>query len=134
MLRARIPFVAAILLLSACAPPGEMASPPASALVPEIVSSYGYLQIEPIGIDFPNGRSRGITVRVWQHGFFGHFQVDDECSRVGVTLEKYVGNHTALYRVGPTAIGKETCAIRFSGSAGSRGRQLLHIRILHGRR
>jgi hypothetical protein len=133
MLKAGTLIAAVVLALSACAQPRGTV-PVASAVGPADVSSYGYLQIEPIGIDFPNGKSRGVTVRVWQRGFLGHFQVHDGCSRVGVTLEKYVGRDAALYRVRPIALGKASCAIRFSGSGGPRGTQSLQIRVLHGRR
>jgi hypothetical protein len=133
MLKAGTLIAAALLLLTACAQTGNTV-PAVSAVGRAAVSAVGYLQIEPIGIDFPNGESRGVTVRVWQRGFFGNFRVRDGCAHVGITLVKYVRRDGAFYKVRPIAPGKEACAIRFKGSAGPRGAQSLHIRVLHGRR
>lgn len=124
-------FAAVVVALIGCASqPGALPSDQAG-LAPQAQSFVGELHIEPVGIIFKNGKSRGVSVRVWQHGFAGHFRVRDGCWGVTVYLRRYLSRHSAMFTVQPDAPGKEKCSILFTGSSGPRGTQPLEIRVLH---
>ena len=126
-------LVAAIVIaLEACGAHGELVPvQTTTAASPGFNNSAGWLQIEPIAVDFPNGKSRAVAVRVWQHGFTGRFRVHNECSGVIVWLKGYVTRNAAIFKVRPDALGKETCNIRFTGSRDPRGSHNLHVRVLN---
>lgn len=117
--------------LAGCA--GSSAALPVerSQASPELRSSVGWLHVEPVAIDFKNGKSQSVMVRVWQHGYTSHFHVHDGCWGVGVYLDRYISRDNALFKVQPFARGRERCAVVFSGSSGPRGTQILQIRVLH---
>lgn len=98
---------------------------------PQLGSSVGWLHVEPIAIDFKNGFSHAVTVRVWQRGYSGRFHIRDGCWGVGVYIDRYISHANALFRVQPFARGRERCRVEFSGSPGPRGSQMLQIRVLH---
>ena len=124
------PIALVVLALAGC---GSSASLPfeSAQTSPQLRSSAGWLHVEPVAIDFKNGKSQSVLVRVWQHGYSGHFRVHDSCWGVGVYIDRYISRHNALFRVQPFARGRERCRVEFSGSPGPRGTQTLQIRVLH---
>lgn len=127
-------LLAALLGLSACASPnGAVPLPlqPASSQAASFSRSFaGWLDIDPVAIIFKSGHSGGVRVRVWQHGYTGHFRAHNECPGIKVTVHRYVGRSAALFNVIPEGAGREKCIVIFSGSAGQRGSQALAIRVL----
>ncbi len=101
-----------------------------TAVTPTNQPFSGFLRIVPSQVAFKNDRSGSQLVRVWQRGFKGQYRARNECTNVSVHLVHYTRTHATVWKVRPTANGRRSCVVIFSGNTGPRGTARLKISVL----
>jgi hypothetical protein len=130
MSRLRGTLIAALIGLSACAPSGGALAPSSLGLGADGHVPVGWLHVEPYAIAFKRGTSPAQAVRVWQNGYEGRYAVDNACTSITVTLQKYTRRNAAVWSVRPNRSSRVSCVIRFFGSRGPRGTDEVKVRVL----